>query len=365
MEKEPLVSIVMPTHNREKTLPKAIDSVFKQTYHNWELIIVDDRSTDNTKKLVEEYIKKDSRIRYVPNTHRKGPGGARNQGLDIVKGEYIAFLDSDDEWLKHHLSESMKVLVYYDVGICLSLWYEHKSGELVKYREEWIQDAINSLKARTENNLCFFGKGFCEYAVTGPFYCTHINSLVFKKDLVKDSGRFNEKLPATQDIEFLFRLLLGRDFCLIKDYHFIYNKGDDNIIAFERLKDVDKISFHKKYYTETLKIFKRIVKRSSYFRNKKECIRRLNKYITALSFQNGSINWKSRKLRSINYYLKSLYYYILSVYQCPRDIAFLINIRHSYIISRFYKTNTKEEFEWLFNFHKNTKEKFKELFKYS
>lgn len=107
MNQSQLVSVVIPTFNRERTLSRAIDSVINQTYQNWELIIVDDRSSDNTSKLVQEYMQKDKRIKYIKNTFTKGPAGARNKGVKESKGEFIAFLDSDDEWLDIHLLEIM------------------------------------------------------------------------------------------------------------------------------------------------------------------------------------------------------------------------------------------------------------------
>lgn len=102
MYDKPLVSVIIPTFNREKVLPKTIDSVINQTYENWELLIVYDKSTDDTKKVVMDYAKKDNRIKYLLNNGNKGPGAARNFGINNCNGKYIAFLDSDDQWLKNH-----------------------------------------------------------------------------------------------------------------------------------------------------------------------------------------------------------------------------------------------------------------------
>ena len=96
---QPLVSIIIPTYNREKFLPFAIDSVLNQSYSKWELIIVDDRSKDNTKELIQKYISRDKRIKYILNKKIKGDCGARSQGIENSKGKYIAFLDSDDLWI--------------------------------------------------------------------------------------------------------------------------------------------------------------------------------------------------------------------------------------------------------------------------
>jgi glycosyltransferase involved in cell wall biosynthesis len=109
----PTVTIVIPFYNREKWLPRSVGSVLKQTFTHWELVLVDDRSTDGSRAVAEEYVRSDARIRYAPNTHKKGPAGGRNQGVELARGRYIAFLDSDDEWLPHHLETMISYLERY------------------------------------------------------------------------------------------------------------------------------------------------------------------------------------------------------------------------------------------------------------
>jgi glycosyltransferase involved in cell wall biosynthesis len=106
---EPLVSIIIPTYNRSSVIRETLDSVFAQTYNNWECIIVDDGSTDNTSNVVLTYVAKDKRFHYYkrPDTHNEGGNGARNYGLEISKGVYVQFLDSDDLLAKNKL-ESYK-----------------------------------------------------------------------------------------------------------------------------------------------------------------------------------------------------------------------------------------------------------------
>lgn len=103
----PQVSIVLPTFNRAHLLPRAIDSVQIQTFDNWELVIVDDGSTDSTEHVVARYAASDRRIRrhYQPNA---GLSMARNAGIDRARGEYITFLDSDDEYLPTHLEARVR-----------------------------------------------------------------------------------------------------------------------------------------------------------------------------------------------------------------------------------------------------------------
>jgi len=96
MQKEkPLITVITPTYNRANLLPRAIKSVLDQTYQNFELIIVDDGSTDNTEEVVRTFF--DERIKYFKHKKNKGVLGARNTGFKLAKGKYIAFLDDDDE----------------------------------------------------------------------------------------------------------------------------------------------------------------------------------------------------------------------------------------------------------------------------
>lgn len=99
------VTIIMPVYNTEKYVSEAIESVLKQTYTNFELLLVDDQSTDHSKKICDEFSKKDSRIIvYENNSDNHGPGATRNIGLDHATGEYIYFMDSDD-WIDDRLLE--------------------------------------------------------------------------------------------------------------------------------------------------------------------------------------------------------------------------------------------------------------------
>ena len=93
---KPKVSVIIPTYNRASLLQEAIDSVLNQTYTNWEVIIVDDASEDNTEKVVKAI--SDSRVHYIRHSQNKGGADARNTGIDNSQGDYVAFLDSDDIW---------------------------------------------------------------------------------------------------------------------------------------------------------------------------------------------------------------------------------------------------------------------------
>lgn len=102
-----LISVIMAAYNSEKTIKMAIESVLKQTYTNFELLVINDCSTDNTEKIVCEIIRRDSRVRLLRNEKRGGVSVARKHGLAEVKGEWIAILDSDDAWAEEKLEKQI------------------------------------------------------------------------------------------------------------------------------------------------------------------------------------------------------------------------------------------------------------------
>ncbi len=104
---EKLVSIITPTYNCAKFIARTIDSVLAQTYTNWEMIIVDDRSQDNTKEIVEQYMENDSRIKYHLLEENSGAAVARTTAMKLAEGSYMAFLDSDDIWMPDKLQRQI------------------------------------------------------------------------------------------------------------------------------------------------------------------------------------------------------------------------------------------------------------------
>ena len=105
---EPLVSVVMPTYNHAQFIKDAIDSVRGQTYLNWELIIIDNYSEDNTRDIIEAYA--DDRIRYVQFRNNGIIAASRNRGIEQAQGEYVAFIDSDDVWLPEKISWQVRAM---------------------------------------------------------------------------------------------------------------------------------------------------------------------------------------------------------------------------------------------------------------
>src|SRR5690625_3661748 len=108
---KPLVSVITPAYNAERFIAEAIESVRKQTYTNWEMIIVNDCSTDRTVQIVESYQKKDKRIKLYHLQKNSGSGVARNKAMDEANGRFLAFLDSDDLWLPEKLERQIEFML--------------------------------------------------------------------------------------------------------------------------------------------------------------------------------------------------------------------------------------------------------------
>ena len=117
-----LVSIITPCHNSEKFIKKTIESVLSQTYENWEMIIVDDVSSDKSYEIAKEYANKDKRINAIRLKQNSGPAVARNKAIEMAKGRYIAFLDSDDLWKREKLQKQINFMKENDYAFTYSAY---------------------------------------------------------------------------------------------------------------------------------------------------------------------------------------------------------------------------------------------------
>lgn len=132
-----LVSIITPTYNCGKFIARTIESVQKQTYTDWEMIIVDDCSKDDTKAVVEEYMANDSRIKYHIFENNSGAAVARTRAMELAQGKYMAFLDSDDIWKSDKLEKQLAYMKENDVNFCCTAYEQideedNKLGRVIK-----------------------------------------------------------------------------------------------------------------------------------------------------------------------------------------------------------------------------------------
>ena len=159
-----LVSIIMPCHNGEKYIAKAIESVIYQTYKEWELLIINDNSSDDSVKIINSYVSLDKRIKLLKNENNTGlPSTPRNVGIKNATGRFIAFLDCDDIWLSSKLEKQIPLFEDNECAIVFS-YYEKineegiicskvlKSPKLVSFKDLLNGDCIGNLTGIYDTN---------------------------------------------------------------------------------------------------------------------------------------------------------------------------------------------------------------------
>lgn len=133
MKKEPLVSIIMPLYETEEYLQETIDSVLNQSYKNWELIIVDDCSKDDSFFIALQNTKFDLRIKVYQQEKNQGAASARNRAIRIAKGDYLAFLDSDDTWTNNKLEKQINFMLQNNLSFTCSYYGKiNENGDVLK-----------------------------------------------------------------------------------------------------------------------------------------------------------------------------------------------------------------------------------------
>lgn len=179
-----MVSVVIPTYNRGWILKEAIESVLAQTFDPYELIVVDDGSTDNTQAILSMF----SGIRAVVQENR-GVSAARNRGIDVAAGDYLAFLDSDDLWLPQKLASQM------------AFFKSNPRAMICQTQETWIRNGrrIHPQKKHQKTAGMFFERSL-DLCLVSP------SAVMMRKELLLDTGRFDENLPACEDYDLWLRI---------------------------------------------------------------------------------------------------------------------------------------------------------------
>ena len=284
-EGAPLVSIIIPTYNRAHLIGETLDSVLAQTYQNWECIIVDDGSSDNTDEVVGAYVEKDSRFKFHdrPEDKLKGASSCRNYGLSKCSGKYVIFLDSDD-WLMHY---------------CLSQRVEFMlKNPSMKFMvvPMFIKGIDKKLNLKTIPFSDDYLKEFLSYRLHWGIMCT-----LWRKDLLIAIDGFNENYPRLNDPEIHIRAMLSfeNSFYVATDY------PADSIYRMEIQKEGMQFSLK---YLNSLKLFfvdiSKELKEKGKWSYKKYLKYYLNNYLRCspqyLSFQdNKKLMLLSRKLKII------------------------------------------------------------------
>ena len=235
----PKVSVIIPAYNSERFLDRTIRSVINQTYKNWELLVVDDGSTDNTKEIIKSWGQKDERIRGIFLEQNSGaPAHPKNVGIQNSKGKYIAFLDHDDEWLPTKLEKQIELFEESDnpkLGFvsCNAIYVYTKQSITKEYK---IPQHKNSFLALLESN-----------------FIPGCSSIVIKKLAIKNVGFFDENFEMIDDWDMWIRIAQKYDFDFVPESLFKYYIHGGNITkilsAGKKIEDLQYLlKKHMGYY---------------------------------------------------------------------------------------------------------------------
>jgi glycosyltransferase involved in cell wall biosynthesis len=197
----PKVSVIIPTYNRAECLRSAIESALRQTFTDFEIIVSDDKSTDHTREVVKSF--KDRRITYILNDGNKGPSATRNTAILASDGDYIAFLDDDDEWLPDKLKRQVNLMEKSPPDICgvytNRLMIDKLSGKIIS-----ADPGTDKLKG----NLLY------QLAIKSPI---HTSTVLIRKRCLNEVGLFDETISYMEDRDLWIRLSMNWDFEYIQE----------------------------------------------------------------------------------------------------------------------------------------------------
>jgi glycosyltransferase involved in cell wall biosynthesis len=234
----PKISVIIPTYNRANFIRNTIISVINQTYTDWELLVIDDGSTDNTHEIVDEFINKDSRIKYFYQENSGGPSSPKNLGIEKAEGVYVAFLDSDDEWFPTKLEEQLAVFENSNnpklgVVACYLNIKDYKTGKILSTNNEYYRGNV------------------LDKLVSGSLNLFTASSIMTKLSILKIIGPFDTNFKISEDMDMWLRISeKGYEFDYVPLYLLNYLVHDGNI--YYQNKDNDWFNYFimliKKHY---------------------------------------------------------------------------------------------------------------------
>jgi glycosyltransferase involved in cell wall biosynthesis len=206
----PRVSIVMPAYNYGRYLAGAVQSVLAQTFADWELLIVDDGSTDHTADVVRPFLA-DPRVRYLPQANQ-GPAVARNNGIAQARGQFVAFLDADDRWLPPKLERQLALI---EKRLAVGLVYAPRrvidpEGREREYRQPAMYRGRVLAELFRDNFVCF-------------------SSVLVRREALSRAGGFDTKVAHSEDWELLLRLAAEWEFDYVDEPLVLYRTGHGNL----------------------------------------------------------------------------------------------------------------------------------------
>lgn len=209
----PEISVIIPTFNRSTTVVRAVDSVLTQSFSSYELIVIDDGSTDETARVLSPY---ENKIRYIKQTH-SGVSAARNNGISLARGNIITFLDSDDYWLPDKLKVQM------------DFFRNNQDISIVQTEEMWLRNGLRlnpQKKHKKEGGNIF--KRSLELCLISP------SAVAMRRELFSEYGMFDEDMPVCEDYDLWLRLTAHIDVGYIPESLIVKTGGHEDQLSQSR-----------------------------------------------------------------------------------------------------------------------------------
>lgn len=313
-----LISVIIPTYNRSHLIIETLDSVAAQTHTNWECIIVDDGSTDNTAEVLEQYCKNDSRFQYYqrPLNKNKGANPCRNYGFELSKGNYVKWFDSDDIMHPDFLEKQLLVLVSdFKLDFCagFSKTFDGRIENIVGFNNPVIyEDNQNSLFNYITGKLIFLTP-----------------SPLWRKDFLKGKNLFDETLFNAHETDFNFsRLIEGARFKYLNETLFFVRRGHESIDG-KSGRDINSYLSMFKYYQ---KVFLYLTINSSIL--EKEEGKMLSKFIL---YKELMVMHNVRQVFPVGCFLKELKIVTGNIFKIKLDFKIRIKILMGIVMLVFLK----------------------------
>lgn len=216
LSQDPRVSVIIPVYNRSETISRSINSALKQDYENTEIIIVDDGSEDDSRKIIESF--DDSRIKAIYHDKNQGANAARNTGINAASGDVISFLDSDDEWRQNKLSSDINALKSSTTN-CGAVY-------------------CGITHANTKSDTCdanspIYSGDLTKHLLTQGNFIGSFSALSVTRTAIQQVEQLDERFPSYQDWEFYIRLSTATKFEVIESPLVVRHSGNWNQISDE------------------------------------------------------------------------------------------------------------------------------------
>ena len=235
MDKEK-VSIIVPMYNAEKFIGKTIESVLSQTYENWEMLIMNDVSTDNSLAVVNEYVKKDDRIKVLNTEKNMGVVKGRNHLIDLANGKFIAFLDADDYWHSQKLEKQIQFMKEKNAGISCTEYTRVKEND----------EKINEVVIKSEISYTDMLKNNYLGCLTVMYDVEKVGKRYFKE--LEKNEDYVLWLEIVKDVKTIFGLKENLAYYRVLDNSRSSNKAKTAKVRWEIYRKVEKLPFLNSVY---------------------------------------------------------------------------------------------------------------------